>query len=98
MSEFPTEEFDVVLVSVKGYSLNNIAPVLDKIVSENTLVVPLLNGVGIGDRIAKLINRGIILDGCIYMVSYIEEPGHIVQIGKMCRVIFGTRKGQVGLG
>lgn len=85
---------DVIFVCVKGYSLDEVIPVIKRASHSNTLVIPVLNGIGTGDRIYQSLKEGFVLDGCIYIVSYISKPGVIVQSGRIFKVIFGTRKDQ----
>ena len=43
-----------VIVAVKSYSLDEIAPVLRALAAQGSVIAPLLNGVGIDDRLAAL--------------------------------------------
>ena len=54
-----------------------------------TIILPLLNGVDIRERLRNHIKSGIILPACVYVSSYIEEPGTVVQSGKPGRMILG---------
>lgn len=83
---------DAVILAVKGYSLEQAAKQISPIVGEKTLILPLLNSVGIGDKIIAALGAGQVLDGLIYLVSMIEAPGVIAQKGKLCSVIMGQSK------
>jgi 2-dehydropantoate 2-reductase len=48
-----------------------------------------LNGADIQEKLRSKMNTGIILPACVYISSYIEEPGVVVQIGKPGKMIFG---------
>jgi len=80
---------DIIIVSVKSYDLAHVADALNKIASENTLVLPLLNGVDIYERIREHFTRGIVLPSCIYVGTYIESPGVIYQKGGSCKIFIG---------
>lgn len=87
------EKADVILVCVKGYSLSSIRDLLNRASAEHTVIIPVLNVYGTGSRIAPLVPRGTILDGCIYIVGYKAADGEIVQSGSIFRLVYGARKG-----
>jgi 2-dehydropantoate 2-reductase len=91
MSDLP--EIDIFLISVKGYDLMDAATLVKDYVRENTIILPLLNGADIHERIRKEIKAGIILPACVYVSAHIEEPGVIVHIGKPGKIIFGKDPG-----
>lgn len=86
---------DVVFVCVKGYSMDSIRDLLKRVATPRTVVIPILNVYGTGARIASLAPKGsCVLDGCIYIVGYVERPGVVVQTGKTFRIVYGVRPGQ----
>lgn len=82
---------DVILVCVKGYSLEDLIPDLCRIAGENTVILPILNIYGTGGRLQKKFPGRVVPDGCIYVSAAIEEPGVILRHGKILRVVFGAR-------
>lgn len=86
------EKMDVVIVCVKGYSVDNIIPVIEKIAHKNTIVIPILNIFTTGSRIQKSLPDLLVTDGCIYVVSNIEKPGVILNHSKILKVVFGLRE------
>lgn len=85
---------DVVIVSVKGYSLDEVTPVVNAAAQSGTLVIPILNVYGTGPRLQSLVPEATVLDGCIYIVGFKVEPGHICQQGKVFNLIYGARTTQ----
>jgi 2-dehydropantoate 2-reductase len=83
---------DAVFVCVKGYSLETAYQSILPVVGENTLVIPLLNGVGMSGKLKTLLGRGIVLDGCIYVTSEATAPAIISQKDKYNKIIIGGRK------
>lgn len=83
---------DVILVCVKGYSMDETVPTIKKIAGKETVVIPILNIYGTGGRLQKKIPELTVTDGCIYVSANIMEPGVILQHGKILRVVFGARK------
>ena len=86
------ERPDVILVCVKGYSMDETVPTIKKIAGKETVVIPILNIYGTGGRLQKKLPELTVTDGCIYVSANIMEPGVILQHGKILRVVFGARK------
>ena len=87
---------DVIFVCVKGYSLMDSIPVIEKASCDNTTVIPILNSLSAGKKLrAKLPGRKV-LDGCIYTSASITEPGVISQAMDFVRLVFGEPEGITG--
>lgn len=83
---------DVILVCIKGYSMDETVPTIKKIAGKETVVILILNIYGTGGRLQKKLPELTVTDGCIYVSANIMEPGVILQHGKILRVVFGARK------
>ena len=83
---------DVILVCIKGYSMDETVSTIKKIAGKETVVIPILNIYGTGGRLQKKLPELTVTDGCIYVSANILEPGVILQHGKILRVVFGARK------
>jgi 2-dehydropantoate 2-reductase len=81
--------FDIVVVSVKGYDLDNATKQVSKIVNKNTIILPLLNGADIYDRMRQNLKEGYILPSCLYLGTHIESPGVIFQNGGSGQISIG---------
>lgn len=82
---------DVVFVCVKGYSLAETIPFLQRICDAHTIVIPILNIYGTGGRLQKELPGTLVTDGCIYIAAQIKEPGVIWQNGDIFRIVYGVR-------
>lgn len=91
MDEY-NEKPDVILVCVKGYSLNETIPFIQRIADENTVVIPILNIYKTGEKLQEKLSKPLVTDGCIYVSANIKEPGVILQHGKILRVVYGVRE------
>lgn len=93
------EEFDgkadVIFVCVKGYSVDSITNLIRRAADKDTIVIPILNVYGTGPRIQRLVPGVTVLDGCIYIVGFVSEPGEITQMGTIFRLVYGAHKGTV---
>ena len=81
--------FDIIVVSVKGYDLENVTKEISKITGENTIILPLLNGADIYERMRQHLKKGYILPSCVYLGTHIETPGVIFQKGGSCQISIG---------
>lgn len=82
---------DVVFVCVKGYSLPETVPFLQRICDAHTIVIPILNIYGTGEKLQKELSGTLVTDGCIYIAAQIKEPGVIWQSWDTTRVVYGVR-------
>ena len=85
------EQPDVVLVCVKGYSLEDTIPFIQRVAKPSTIVIPVLNIYGTGAKMQEQLPKLLVTDGCIYVSAHIKEPGVLIQHGKILRVVYGVR-------
>lgn len=80
---------DILILSVKSYDLEAVLDTIVSKITENSVVLPLLNGVDIYERIRAKIRKGIVLPSCVYIISQIEKPGIVTQNGAKGHIITG---------
>lgn len=80
---------DLVLICVKEYDLENVCNQLLSVLSPETILLPLMNGVDIYDRVRKIITTNTILPACVYVASHIKKKGIVEHKGKAGKLIFG---------
>lgn len=80
---------DLVLICVKEYDLENVCRQLKEVITENTVLLPMMNGADIYDRIRTIIPDHVILPACIYVASHIKEKGVVEHKGKAGKMIVG---------
>jgi 2-dehydropantoate 2-reductase len=80
---------DIVVVSVKGYDLESVTREIAKITDANSIILPLLNGADIYDRMRQHLKKGYILPACLYLGTHIESPGVIFQKGGSGQISVG---------
>ncbi|MCX5806402.1 MAG: 2-dehydropantoate 2-reductase [Proteobacteria bacterium] len=81
--------FDIVVVAVKGYDLESVTKEINKITDKNSIVLPLLNGADIYERMRQHLKKGYILPSCLYLGTHIESPGIIFQKGGSGQISIG---------
>lgn len=90
--EHYNEQPDVILVCVKGYSLEDTIPFIQRVANPSTIVIPVLNIYGTGAKMQEKLPNLLVTDGCIYVSANIKEPGVLIQHGKILRVVYGVRE------
>lgn len=85
------EQPDVVLVCVKGYSLEDTIPFIQRVAKPSTIVILVLNIYGTGAKMQEQLPKLLVTDGCIYVSANIKEPGVLIQHGRILRVVYGVR-------
>lgn len=83
---------DVIFLCVKGYSVDETVPFIERVASKDTIIIPVLNIYGTGRSLQEKLVNNIVLDGCIYVAAQIDGPGNILMLGKIFRVVYGFRK------
>ena len=87
INEIPSP--DLILLCVKSYDLNQATAAIKPVIRDNTVIIPLLNGVDISERIRGVLDKGILLPACLYLGTHIESPGVINQSGGNGVIMFG---------
>jgi len=74
-------EQDLIILCVKGYDLAAACAAINPIVTPKTVIIPLLNGIDIYERVRSVISSGIVLPACIYVSALRQEAGRFVHVG-----------------
>lgn len=87
----PTEmgTADFIIIATKSYDLETIVQQLQTCINQDTIILPLLNGVDSRERIKQILPNNLILDGCVYIVSRLKEAGVIENSGNIQTLYFG---------
>jgi 2-dehydropantoate 2-reductase len=88
-------KLDLVFFCVKTYHLENAAIQLVDNIHEKTVVISLLNGVDNVQRLRNILAKGSILNGFVYIGSFIQAPGVIKQVGGSRQLFFGPENGDI---
>lgn len=88
------EKPDVVIIATKAYSLDSIYPLLDRISTPETVILPLLNALTIGNEIADAMTQpATVAQGVAYVACELVEPGRCKHKEDFFRIVFGSRPG-----
>jgi len=80
---------DAIFVTVKTWQIEGTAKQIQPMIGENTMVIPLENGIDAADQLAAIVGREHVLGGLCGIVSFIVAPGHIRHAGAEPFVMFG---------
>ena len=61
---------DYIFICVKNYSLEDVCENIRDMVTDDTVIIPVMNGVDPGEKIRSLIGRGTVVDSLIYTVAF----------------------------
>jgi len=87
------DDIELVLFCVKTYDTEEALAKLAPAVSDDTVILPLQNGVESADRIGKALGYDRVLGGLAYIESFIAAPGVIEQRTQARKIEFGELDG-----
>ncbi|MGB4413474.1 MAG: 2-dehydropantoate 2-reductase [Paludibacter sp.] len=80
---------DYVFLCTKSYDLHPIIEQIKPCIGTETVILPLLNGVDISERIRTLLHGIEVWSGCVYIVGRLNEPGVVESSGGLHDLFFG---------
>jgi 2-dehydropantoate 2-reductase len=83
---------DLALFCTKSYGLEDAARAIAGNLREGSVVLPLLNGVDISDRLKSVLPKGTVLYGGVFVSSAIQGPGVVKQVAGTGQLFFGPAK------
>lgn len=84
---------DVIFLCVKSYSLKSTYPIIKRCATKDTVIIPLLNGYGINEKISEEFPDLTVLAGCIYIAASVTEPGFVHLSGDIFKIVYGFPDG-----
>ena len=87
---------DVVMLCVKLWDVETVAPQLAPLLAEGGVAIPFQNGVAAPDILMRALSPQRVLGGIAYIAATIREPGVIAHTGTMARLVVGAFEGGNG--
>lgn len=87
------ETFDLVVVSVKSYSLASAIGAMAPAVGHHTMVMPLLNGMAHVPALAARFGEESLIGGYCKIAGTLDKDGCVVQLSPMHELVYGERDG-----
>ncbi|RLI32374.1 2-dehydropantoate 2-reductase [Candidatus Bathyarchaeota archaeon] len=75
------EAWDLILLTVKAYSVSEASKQISPLIKEKTMVLCLQNGIGVEDEVLKVIRKENIIRGVTFCGAFLEKPGIVVSTG-----------------
>lgn len=88
------EPYDAVLVSTKSYHLEGAIKDIRPYVGDNTMVLPLLNGMAHVDVLKEAFGAEKVIGGLCFIETTLTQDGKIVQTSPIHDLVFGERNGE----
>lgn len=88
------ELYDVILLSTKAYHLDNAIDDIRPYVGENTMVIPLLNGMAHYNKLDEQFGKEKVIGGLCYIEATLDSEGAVIQKGPLHMLVYGERSGQ----
>ncbi len=80
---------DLVILGVKSWQIEEVASLLEPILGEETMVLPLQNGADNVEKLLRILPQKNVLAGLCKIVSFIESPGKIKHASFEPLITFG---------
>ena len=80
---------DYLIMCTKSYDLKATIEQMKPCIGNDTVVLPLLNGADISERIRALLPATEVWQGCVYIVGRLNEPGVVESSGGLHDLFFG---------
>jgi len=87
--ESTEESYDLIILAVKTYSIEEILPNLKKLSNSSNYVLCIQNGTFTYDFLSKEITQSNILNGLTYVDAVRSSAGSVDQFGEEAKIIFG---------
>ena len=81
---------DFVIICIKTYALESTLKELKSCLGDDTVLIPLLNGVDAAERISKVYPQAAVWKGCVYIISRLKQIGVIENLGNIRTLFFGV--------
>ena len=91
----PTQPVDAVLMTVKSWQIREAAEQIRPIVNDETIVVPLENGIDAPEQLSSVLDKCNVAGGLCGIVSFVVEPGLIRHAGAAPFITFGELDNRV---
>jgi 2-dehydropantoate 2-reductase len=84
---------DLVVVAVKSWQVEALAPSLAALLGAGTMVVPVQNGVEAADQLASALGQEAVVGGLCHVLATREAPGRVRTLGPPLSLTLGERAG-----
>jgi 2-dehydropantoate 2-reductase len=90
-----TAPFDIVILAVKAYALDQALEDLAPAIGPDSMIVPFMNGMRHIDRLIERFGEAPVLGGVCVVATTLDPDGRIVQLSEAQALAYGERNGVV---
>lgn len=83
------EPQDFIFLCVKNYSLEQACAELKNAVTEDTVIIPVMNGADPAEQTREFLGKGTVVDSLIYIVAFANEDYSVTQQGDFANLRIG---------
>ncbi len=87
------EPYDLILLSTKAYHFEEGIESIVPYIGEETLILPLLNGIAHMERLVERFGKERVLGGLCFIETTLNEAGEVIQTSKRHELTFGEWRG-----
>jgi len=80
---------DLIIICTKSYDIETVIQQLRPCINQETVILPLLNGLDSKEKIKRVFPNNIVLEGCVYIVSRLKQFGVVQNSGNIQELYFG---------
>ncbi len=92
-----TSRYDLVLLAVKGYSLDGAITDLASAIGDNSAILPLLNGIRHIDVLSDRFGARSVLGGVCIVSNTLDDEGRVVQLTETQELVYGELDGKTSI-
>lgn len=89
-----SDSYDVILLSTKAYHLKGAMEDIRPYMSEETMILPLLNGISHLDVLIEEFGEHRVIGGLCFIETTLGENGKVIQTSPVHNLFFGERNGE----
>ncbi|PFA63228.1 2-dehydropantoate 2-reductase [Bacillus sp. AFS015802] len=93
-AEEKSDPFDVILLSTKAYHLRGAIDSMRPFVGEDTMILPLLNGMSHVGELTEAFGEDKVIGGLCFVESTLDGDGKVLQTSPIHELVFGERSGE----
>jgi 2-dehydropantoate 2-reductase len=86
--------FDAIILSVKAYHLESVIESIQPYVGEETMIIPLLNGISHVEQLVEKFGEHNVIGGLCFVESTLDSEGSVIQTSPIHDLVFGERTGE----
>lgn len=88
------EPFEVIILTTKAYQLEQAIEDIRPFVGEETMILPLLNGIAHIDQLISAFGEEAVIGGLCFIESTVDEDGGVIQTSPIHQLVYGERSGE----